>query len=117
MTFYLNLTMINEVTCTLKHVCKLINLLKILQFDAGKLKERISRLPFLMATSNSSVIDLTLRNLSTVSNHSRFGCEMMFVNSYTQKPSKLEQFRSIDDEYCPAVFTMVNVDLYGEGKN
>lgn len=60
-------------------------------------------------------MDLTLRNLSTVSNHSRFGCEMMFVNSYTHKPSKLEELHSIDDEYCPAVFKMVNVDLYGEG--
>ncbi|RDD44448.1 Glycosylated lysosomal membrane protein B [Trichoplax sp. H2] len=86
----------------------------LLSFDAGKSKERISRLPFLMITSNSSAVDLALHNLSTISNHSRFGLEMMFVNSYTQKPSKFKSYRSIDDEYCPAVFTMIDVNLYGE---
>ena len=69
-------------------------------------KARLTRLPHLQHTENSTQLDLTLRNLDQIYINARLGLEMVVVGTNKSSEVNLNEDTTIDDEYTPAVFSV-----------
>ena len=74
-----------------------------LQFSAYDQLGRESELPHLQFSENITQFDLTIDNLWTNFSKSRFALEAIMV-SEGKTGMKIDETRSIDDEYSPGVF-------------
>ncbi|XP_041367916.1 glycosylated lysosomal membrane protein B-like [Gigantopelta aegis] len=74
--------------------------------------DRESQLPHLEFSENSTQFDLTIDNMKPCCTRSRFALEVAMLTDPLDKAGfKMEETKSIDDEYSPGVFRMVSVRM------
>uniref|UniRef100_A0ABM5F485 Glycosylated lysosomal membrane protein isoform X2 n=1 Tax=Pogona vitticeps TaxID=103695 RepID=A0ABM5F485_9SAUR len=78
------------------------------QVTAFEETSRDASLPHFLHTANSSKVDFVMRGVANRGNHSRFALEMLMVEEGA-KGKQLQSIRSIDDEYTPTIFEMVQL--------
>ncbi|XP_022095872.1 glycosylated lysosomal membrane protein A-like [Acanthaster planci] len=73
---------------------------------------RLTSLPHLPHTENSTQLDLTMQNLTSNYVNTRFALEMMVVGSSNGSGGvELKQDTTIDDQYTPGTFSVLNLKL------
>ncbi|XP_006038581.2 glycosylated lysosomal membrane protein isoform X1 [Alligator sinensis] len=78
------------------------------QVTAYEESSRDRRLPGLLHTANSSKLEFVMDGVAPRGNSSRFVLEMVMVEG-PGRHRRLESARSIDDEYTPTIFEMVQL--------
>ncbi|KAL8597807.1 hypothetical protein ACOMHN_004922 [Nucella lapillus] len=72
-------------------------------------------LPRLIYNANNTQMNFVLDKYVPSYNKSRFALEMTVAANYSREAMSMEEFRSIDDEFSPGVFRVVN--WYSSGKD
>lgn len=79
-------------------------------------RDHSPKLPHLLHSSNSSLIELEIDNLSTDPsfNRSRFAVEIIMTSQDSNNSTMyIDLFKSLDDEHTPGVFTVkINIYIY-----
>lgn len=72
--------------------------------------------PRLYFTGNSTQLDLTLNSLSSPHSGVRYGLSLIQLSSLAKKQAiiRVNESRSIDDEFTPGIFKMINWMSYPE---
>ena len=73
---------------------------------------RASALPALGRTSNMTQFDFVLDNYTPSFAKSRFALEAVLVSLSKNKDMRIAETESIDDEYCPGVFTVSSCEYF-----
>ncbi|KAM3824667.1 glycosylated lysosomal membrane protein [Vipera latastei] len=78
---------------------------KVTAYEEGS---RDGPLPRLLHSANSSKVEFAIQGVAPQGNHSRFALEILAVEEGRRR-KQLQSVRSIDDEYTPTIFEMVQL--------
>ncbi|XP_076465814.1 glycosylated lysosomal membrane protein B-like [Babylonia areolata] len=85
------------------------------EFEINSDEGRDADLPRLIYNANNTQMNFVLDKYVPKYNKSRFALEMTIVANHTSQDMSVEETKSIDDEYSPGVFRVVN--WYSAGKS